>query len=132
MNKAVETAERFAEAFRAERMPSLTGADVARGVLTGEMLVMYVSRAEKLAAELADLREVVAKLPVDAEGVHCLPGDRRWAVTTERGGTRAVLCGTVSWHFEDERWDIVFGSALPGYVERGYSTEAAARAAGGE
>jgi hypothetical protein len=72
--------------------------------------------------------KVLEHLSKDAEGVHCVPGDRRWAWTHPGGGVAAVLLGTVFWSPGGEPdWRIGFGTAAhPVAVDTGYSTQAAA------
>ena len=78
----------------------------------------YIDRLEKAAN----------KLPKDAEGVHCGPGDRRWAWTHPGGGKAAVLQGGVFWEPGGEPdWRIGFGiKAHPAGVFAGFSTKEAA------
>lgn len=77
------------------------------------------------------LEAIVAKLPKDAEGVPCVPGDRRWAWTHPGGGEAAVLRGEVCGSpGAGLRWCIGFVTAAhPTAVDKGYSTKEAAEAA---
>ena len=83
-----------------------------------------------LAADYLRLHAIVAKLPTDAEGVHCVPGDKRWAITQTGDGTEIALHGVVTWMPVNEPPFISFGIlAYPVIVEAGYDTKEAAEAA---
>ncbi len=88
-----------------------------------------------LEIDKAALKSTLDKLPVDAEGVLCGPGDRRWA-WTHVGFDRkdVVLEGSVFWDPSGEPdWRIGFDlKAHSAGVCAGYSTEAAAKAASEE
>ncbi len=83
-----------------------------------------------LLAKVKSLQAMVKRLPHDAEGVPCLPGDKRWAWIHPGVGQAVVMLGTVLWRPGGEpEYRIGFGTAAaPVAVEAGYSTEAAARA----
>ncbi len=87
-----------------------------------------------LLAKIEELQAVVKQLPKDAEGVPCLPGDERWAWIHPGVGEAVVMLGTVLWRPGGEpEYRIGFGTAAPPLaVGAGYSTQAAARAAGEE
>ena len=79
-------------------------------------------------SKIETLQAIVAKVPTDAEGVPCFPGDQRWA-WTHRGDEAVVLRGVVFWQPGMRGRQIDFGlRAHPVPVGLGYSTEAAARA----
>ena len=85
--------------------------------------------------EIKSLQAVVKRLPHDAEGVPCLPGDQRWAWVRVHGAfEKSIHQGSVFIDPGGELlWVIGFGVlAHPAAVGIGYSTEAAARAAGEE
>lgn len=87
-----------------------------------------VEKLLALSAEVDRLEKAANKLPKDAEGVHCGPGDRRWAWTHPGGGKAAVLQGGVFWEPGGEPdWRIGFGiKAHPAGVFAGFSTKEAA------
>lgn len=79
----------------------------------------------------AEEHALVDKLPTDAEGTRCLPGDVRWGVCATGTGAK-LLSGRVLWCPED-RWFIGFGiRGVPISVKNGYSTREAAEAAKGK
>jgi hypothetical protein len=85
-------------------------------------------RIATLEAERDELRKVVEKLPVNADGDSVVPGSEQW----DKGGVTRVIvesiytdCDTVlvgQPDIGDEQWEL--------YVDNLYSSEAAAREAG--
>ncbi len=102
-------------------------------ILRGTEFTAIVDYCECAHAKIEDLQAVVKRLPHDAEGVPCLPGDERWA-WTHRGTDKVLLRGYAFWESGGESGKhIGFGiRAHPVAINTGYSTEAAARAAGEE
>ncbi len=78
--------------------------------------------------QIESLQAVVKRLPHDAEGVPCLPGDERWA-WTHRGTDKVLLRGYAFWESGGESGKhIGFGiRAHSVATNTGFSTEAAAK-----
>lgn len=113
MNKAVETVKAFQEVFQGTELRPTSKEAMILNIENGNVIAIHVSRAQAIADELATLRETVAKLPKTADGVPVVPWMKVWVTPHSTATVRNL----------DENGD-------SNRFSKGYSTEAAARAAG--